>query len=255
LPGLLEKRRSIHRQIETSRREYEHVESQLAHLQALANIGTVSCMIAHEMNNILTPLANYAQLALNNPADLVLTKKALQKTTLNANRAAKVLESMLSMARGQSQEFVDSRVSTLVEDVFTCICRDFNKDRIKVDLKIPSELTIRVIPIQIQQVFMNLILNARDSVLGTGGILTIKAYDSEGSACIEFSDTGQGIEPANIERIFEPFFTTKVREGNSSGAGLGLALCRQVVEAHGGRIAVRSCPGVGTTFTILLPRQ
>jgi two-component system NtrC family sensor kinase len=144
----------------------------------------------------------------------------------------------------------------LVDEIFTCLCRDFAKDGLTVELKIPAELTIWAVPVQIQQVLMNLILNARDAMLGHGGILTITA--SQGSDCvqIEVSDTGNGIAPADLEHIFESFYSTKTKggtPGEQSGSGLGLAFCKRVIDAHGGIISVTSSPGQGTTFKIILP--
>ena len=250
MAAILEKRRSLHKHITSSQQQNELLQSQLAHLQALANIGTVASMIAHEMNNILTPLTNYAQLALNNPTDTALTRKALEKTILNSGRAAKILESIRTLANGEKQHKKNSRLTLMVEDIFTCMCRDFSKDKITVDIQIPEDLTIWAVPVQMQQVLMNLILNARDAMLPKGGRLTIKASDAGDSVTIEVADTGCGIAAENIDRIFEPFFSTKTLNSShgQTGAGMGLAFCKHIVEAHNGNIAVNSRIGKGTSF-------
>jgi signal transduction histidine kinase len=113
------------------------------------------------------------------------------------------------------------------------------------------------VPAQIQQVLMNLILNARDAMLPRGGILTIKAQDTVDTVQIEVADTGCGIEPADLKKIFEPFFTTRTDKSSPSetiGSGFGLVFCKQIIDAHGGSIAVESEPARGSTFKITLPK-
>jgi signal transduction histidine kinase len=257
MTAILEKRRSLHKHIISSQQQNEQLQSQLAHLQALANIGTVASMIAHEINNILTPLGNYAQLAINNPADASLTRKSLEKTILNSGRAAKILESLLALANGEKQHKKNCRLTLIVEDIFTCMCRDFLKDKIVVNIQIPEDLTVWAVPVQLQQVLMNLVLNARDAMLPKSGKLTIKAWDSDETVLIEVTDSGSGISPTNIDRIFEPFFTTKTPNSSQGhiGAGMGLAFCRYIVDAHSGNITVNSRVGEGTSFTITLPKS
>ena len=256
MAAILEKRRSLHKNILSSQQQNEFLQSQLTHLQSLANIGTVASMIAHEINNILTPLTNYAQLAINNPTDTALTRKALEKTILNSGRAAKILASITTLANGEKQYKKNSRLTLMLNDIFTCLCRDFSKDKITVDIQIPENLTLWAVPVQIQQVLMNLILNARDAMLPKGGRLTIKASDSGESITIEVADTGCGIAAENSERIFEPFFSTKTLNSShgQTGAGMGLAFCKHIVEAHNGTIAVNSQIGNGTSFLLTLPK-
>jgi signal transduction histidine kinase len=231
--------------------------SQLASLQHMANVGTVSHMIAHEINNLLTPLKSYATLALNHPDDAALAEKALKKAATNCERASKVMQSMLALADGKTQEKKTSRLADLVEEIFTCLCRDFSKDRISVDVRIPDGLTVWGVPVQIQQVLMNLILNARDAMLPRGGILSIQATQEADAVEIVVADTGEGIDPAVLDSIFQTFFTTKKDHNQAtehSGAGLGLAFCKMVVDGHGGRISVESTPGQGSSFKVALPQ-
>jgi signal transduction histidine kinase len=213
-------------------------------------------MIAHEINNLLTPLKSYASLALNHPDDAALTQKALQKTAANCDRASKVTESMLALADGKRQQEQNSRLGDLVEEIFTCLCRDFTKDGISVDVRIPDGLAVWGVPVQIQQALMNLILNARDAMLGRGGVLNIRAAQNAGAVEIVVADTGQGITQTDLDSIFETFFTTKTQESPArhSGTGLGLAFCKMIVDGHGGHISVESTPGQGSSFTITLPQ-
>jgi signal transduction histidine kinase len=215
-------------------------------------------MIAHEINNLLTPLANYAALATQNPEDKKLAEKVLDKTVRNCQRAAKIMQSMLAMANGQKQQRETVSAKALVEEVFTCLCRDFNKDRIRVEIQVDEGLQMTCIPVQIEQVLMNLILNARDAMLPGGGTLRVSAATDEEHLNLIVSDTGTGITPENLKNIFRPFFTTKTGTnrpaGSTSGSGVGLAFCRRIVDAHGGEITVQSQIGQGSTFTVRLPR-
>jgi signal transduction histidine kinase len=243
LTTIIKKRKSLHKQIEVHQQEKEQMQFQLGQLQALANIGICTSMIAHEINNLLTPLENYAALALNNPADKELTAKALQKTSRNSARASKVMTSILAMTNKKEEKKTSVPFAGLVEEIFTCLCRDFSKDSITVKIDIPADLTIWAVDIQIQQVIMNLILNARDAMLPKGGILTISARENQDG-------------PENLIKIFEPFFTTKAdskNQSSNSGFGLGLAFCKKVIELHKGSITAESQPAMGSTFKIFLP--
>jgi signal transduction histidine kinase len=167
------------------------------------------------------------------------------------------MESILAIANSQRQKMENVRLTTLFEEVFTCLCRDFAKDGITVKTQIPEDLVVWAEPVQIQHVLMNLILNARDAMLPHGGILAIKAKESSDATYIEITDTGCGIEPANLENIFESFFTTKNDKNcpsECSGTGLGLAFCKMIIEAHNGCISVESKPAHGSTFKIILPK-
>lgn len=257
MTSIIEKRFSLHKHLESQQEQNNALKSQIGKLQALANLGTATCMIAHEINNLLTPLANYAALALKNPDDKALTGKALEKVAQNCRRASKIMESMLALVNGKTQEKKTTPLLALVEEIFTCLCRDFAKDGITVKIRIPSALTVWAVPVQIQQVLMNLILNARHAMLPGGGILNIEAREENDVVQIQVADTGCGIKPDDLKNIFESFFTTKADESSSScysGAGLGLAFCKKIIDAHDGSISVESKPDEGTAFTITLPK-
>lgn len=257
MTSIIEKRLSLHKNLDEQKQQNDILKSQISHLQALANIGTSACMIAHEINNLLTPLASYAALALKNPDDKPLVEKSLKKVINNCECASEVMESILAVANGEIQNKEDVQLKSMIEAIFTCLCRDFAKDCITLEIQIPEDLMIHVVPVQIQQVLMNMILNARDAMLEHGGILSIKAHETYGQIKIQVGDTGSGIAPDQLEDIFKPFFTTKADNETSpqlSGSGLGLVFCRQIVDAHGGCISVESKPEKGSTFEITLPK-
>jgi len=257
LTSIITKRHSLHKNLARKQEENHTLKCQIGQLQALANIGVNTSMIAHEINNLLTPLGSYASLALDNPDDKGLTEKALRKTARNCKRAVKIMESILAVADGKGQEKKDTAVADLVEEIFGCLGRDFSKDGISVDIRIDRELTVRAVPVEIQQALMNLILNAREAMLPRGGVLTIEATESSDEVRIRVRDSGCGIEEGDLEKVFEPFFTTKRNEHSQSercGSGLGLAFCKKVVEGHGGCIRAESEVTEGTVFTITLPK-
>ena len=257
MTSIIEKRVSLHKRLAEHQQQNNALKSQIARLQALANLGTITHMMAHEMNNLLTPVGNYATLAVKSLDDKKLVEKALTKTIQSYVRAAKIMESLLAMADGKKQEKKNARLIVLIEEIFTCLCRDFSKDGITVKIRIPEELGVWAVPVQIQQVLMNLILNARDAMLPRGGILSIKAAERSDAVQVEVADTGCGIETGDMKKIFEPFYTTKTDISSASrhsGSGLGLAFCKKIIDAHGGCISVESQPDKGSTFTITLPK-
>jgi signal transduction histidine kinase len=257
LASIIEKRLSLHQELANHKQQTENLRSEINSLQGAANIGLATCMIAHEINNLLTPIANYAALALNNIEDKALVEKALSKTENSCIRASQIMESILNISNGKKQKRQKVKLTILLDEVFKCLCRDFSKDGIKVHIHVPDDLKINVVPVQIQQVFMNLILNARDAMIPNGGSLTVDCKDNTDCIQISVKDTGCGISPDQLDRIFDPFYTTKVGENNkqnSGGFGFGLAFCKRIVEEHQGNITVDSKSGKGTNFTIILSK-
>ncbi len=253
---VIEKRTSVHRQLAEQQAQLRSLQEQAAGLEELANLGSAAAMIAHELNNLLTPLINYANMAVANPGDRGLTEKALNKTAANCRQAAKVMEGILAIAVAKGVDKVTTPLLPLVQGVFDCLCRDFSKDGIVVRIEMDSSFRVWAAPVQLQQVMMNLILNARQAMLGRGGVLTISTEQSPDAVTIIVSDTGSGINADDMKNIFEMFFTRRSNgdEGGQSGYGLGLALAKRIIDAHNGSIVVESEPGSGTTFRIVLPK-
>jgi len=255
LTSTVARRKSLHRALAVNTQEVASLRQQIKGLERLASMGTAASMILHEMNNLLTPVGTSAELALRHPQDGELAQKALRRAQENCERAARVAEAILNMANGKGEKKQQVGLAGLVDEVFECLCRDFARDCITVKKDIDPDLTVCAVPVKLQQTIMNLVLNAREALLATGGgTLRISGENCNGFVRIRVSDSGCGIDKETVGRIFEPFFTTKTDDDSGrSGAGLGLALCKRVVEDHGGTISVESEPGTGSTFTITLP--
>ena len=241
--------------------QLDFLREQLTESQRLATIGTISAVIAHEFNNLLTPIVSYSQYALQSAnsakPDDVLIKKALTKSFQSSEKAGRICTSLLALARGESTaERV--MVQKLVEETLLVLARDPQKDGIALRVQVQPDLALDADAVQLEQVLLNLLINARQAMLGSrGGSITIRAHDVDGTGelRIQVIDTGPGIPPKVLPRIFEPFFTTKstAKKGETRGTGLGLAICKEIIEHHGGRIEVQSEVGKGTTFNLCLP--
>jgi signal transduction histidine kinase len=243
----------------TAQQQLDSLQEQLNESQRLATIGTIAAVIAHEFNNLLTPIVSYSQYALQsaeseNP-DMELIRKALSKAFQSADKAGKICASMLALARGESR-FGPVELRKVVDEVLLVMARDPQKDGIALRIHVPPELHVLGDMIQLEQVLLNLMINARQAMLGKGGSLTVKAGpEGDDQVRIQVIDTGPGIPEKLQAKIFQPFFTTKAtaKRGETRGSGLGLAICKDIVEAHHGRIEVTSEPGKGTTFNVILP--
>ena len=232
--------------------EVSDLRRQLRHSQRLAAVGTMAAMVAHEFNNILTPMLNYAQMARN--GDEALRDKALAHAYDGSQRACGICRALLDLTGLGPARPVPAVVAELVDQTLAAMARAIDKDGIRLVRKIPAELTVTTRAAEFKQVLLNLLLNARSAVLdkGRGQSISIGAWRTSGGVRVEVADTGVGIDPGDLERIFEPFFTTRRTDG---GSGLGLPVCREIVESLGGHLSVRSQPGKGTKFTIELPDQ
>jgi signal transduction histidine kinase len=230
------------------RQEVQSLRKQLQRAQRLAQVGTLTAMVAHEFNNILTPMMNYAQLAQSDPA---LRPKAIRHALDGAARATAICRAILDLAAPDGEPRRTVRLADLVEETLTAMARDPGKDGIRLVRKVPPRLRLTTRPVELKQVLLNLILNARSAVMKKPrpqGI-AISARRCGPKVFIRVADTGVGIAPEDFARIFEPFFTTN----NGNGTGLGLAVCRHLVRSMNGRLTVRSQLGKGSCFTVALP--
>lgn len=235
--------------------QVEQLRRQVLELQRVASLGVLAGSIVHELNNALTPILNYAKLGLRNP-DPEFRQRSLEKILEASQRASAIASGVLGLARPQADRRDPTDLTRLVQEILLLTSKDLQKHRVQVDLRTENRPFARVNPAQIQQVLLNLVINARQA-MPDGGLLTLRlGLDPSGRfAEITISDTGLGIAPADLRRIFEPFFTTKSGPDSSGlgGTGLGLPVCRDIIEAHKGRLRVESRPGQGATFTLRLP--
>ena len=251
---------SLLEQLSQLQAQLDALQDQLTESQRLATIGTIAAVIAHEFNNLLTPIVSYSQYALasatSEKPDMDLIRKALSKSFASSEKAGKICNSMLGLARGEST-FGVVPVQAMVEETLMVLARDPQKDGIALRVQVQPGLAVQGDPVQLQQVLLNLLINARQAMLGRGGSLSVKATltDDLSELKLQVIDTGPGIPEKLLPKIFQPFFTTKgtARKGEAKGTGLGLAICKEIVEHHHGRIEVESTPGKGTTFNIYLP--
>jgi signal transduction histidine kinase len=236
--------------------ELEAVRQQLLQAQRLSSVGELASSIAHEFNNILTTIINSAKLGSRNP-DPADKQQAFDRIVKAGQRAAAIAGGMLGFARKSGTHRQHCDIARLVEEVLILTEKELSKHRVHVETKFHSRPVAWVVPGQIEQILVNLVLNARQA-MPSGGRLRIEVRENAAADTVEIkvSDTGQGIPPDQLRLIFEPFFTTKQPdEYGRGGTGLGLSVCRQIIEQHHGRIRVESVVGKGSTFTVKLPKR
>ncbi|MBM4010248.1 MAG: sensor histidine kinase [Planctomycetes bacterium] len=235
--------------------EIGDLRRQLLEARKQASLGELVGTTTHEFNNALTTILNYARMGLRH-RDQATRDKALERILSAGTRAAKITASVLSMSRSRSNRFEPVDLGLLVDDVLVLLEREMMKFRIQVEREFAPVPRVSASPGQLQQVLINLMVNARQA-MPTGGRLIIRLTHDEPSGFVDamVRDTGCGMPPDVMRRIFEPHFTTKAGpdETGKGGSGMGLASCREIVEAHRGRIRVESAPGRGTAMTIRLP--
>lgn len=233
--------------------ERRRVEQQLFESEKLAAVGTLAASIAHEVNNPLEAIKNSLFL-LKSTDDGASKERFLNIAFKETERVSHIIRQMLGFARRSGGvEWVD--VNQLVEETLVLVENKLNHSGIKVEREFDVDLpAVHAHPDQLRQVFLNLILNAQQSIgiVGRGGKIRIKTSRHElatqSSIAVEISDSGVGISDNDMARIFEPFFSTR-----RDGTGLGLWVTQNIVRVHGGRIEVKSATGKGTAFQIILP--
>lgn len=241
----------------TTSSETEALRQQLMRAQRLSSVGTLASSVAHEFNNILTTILNYSKLGLKPTATEAARLQALEKIHKASQRAATIVGSMLGFARNQATVRETTDLVGLVEDVLTLCEKDLSKHHVQVEKRFSGRPKAPVVRGQIEQILLNLIINARQA-MPRGGRLTIDVRENPTTdlAEIHICDTGVGIPADQLRMIFDPFFTTKEPDDEGHGGnGLGLSVCRQIIEQHHGRIRVESVVGKGSRFTVKLPRR
>jgi two-component system, cell cycle sensor histidine kinase and response regulator CckA len=246
--------------IDTDVTERKRIEQQFLRSQRMESIGKLAGGIAHDLNNALLPITASIEL-LRTREDDALKLRLIDVMDTSAKHGAEMVDQVLSFARGVDGKREPVSLGDIIDEVRRISVDTFPKD-ITIETEVPDDLwPVEGDPTQLQQVLVNLCVNARDA-MPDGGTVTISASNTHrgtatslhdaGSPCLvlRVADTGVGIPPADQEQIFDPFFSTKP---NGEGTGLGLSTSAVIVDSHGGEIEVSSEPGVGTVFEVSLP--
>lgn len=228
------------------------LEETLQQSEKLSSIGLLAAGVAHEVNTPLTGVSSYTQMLLGMIPETDPKHALLQKMQRQTDRASNIVGNLLNFSRtGSSEEFVEIEINKLLNDTLQLLETQLRKSRIEILKSYAKDLpTITGSGGKLQQVFTNLILNARDAMFDGGTITLTTSTEGPDGVIVEVADTGEGIPPENISKVFDPFFTTK---GIGNGTGLGLAVTYGIIQEHAGTIEVRSAPGDGTTFTLSFP--
>jgi len=231
--------------------ERVELEAQLAQSDKLSSIGLLAAGVAHEVNTPLAVISSYTQMLSKQLKQDSQKAALLEKITRQTFRASEIVSNLLNFSRTSGAEFGNVDVNKVVTDTLALLDHQLKTSRIAVE----SDLTPQLPPIQgntgrLQQVFLNLFLNAKDAMPGGG---TLRVVTSNGTGVtVTVTDTGSGIAPEHIARIYDPFFTTKTAP-EKRGTGLGLSVTYGIIQEHAGKIRVESRPGEGTTFYLDFP--
>ena len=231
-----------------------HLEEQLQQREKLSSIGLLAAGVAHEVNTPLTGVSSYTQMLLNMLPENDPKHALLLKVRRQAERATDIVNNLLNFSRtGSAAEFAGIDIHRVLDDTLQLLEPQLRRSDIEIVRDYAENLPpVHGNSVKLQQVFTNLILNARDSIANGNGRITLatRRGDDDESLLIEVADSGVGIAPEDVAKIYDPFFTTK---GVGRGTGLGLAVTYGIVQEHSGHINVSSTPGLGTTFRIMLP--
>ena len=231
--------------------ERVELEEQAAQADKLSSVGLLAAGVAHEVNTPLAVISSYAQMLAKRIERDSSEGEMLGKITAQTFRAGEIVQSLLNFSRTSGSETAPTDVNRVIEDVLVLVAPQLREAGVRVERRLDAAVPVEGNAGKLQQVFLNLFLNARDA-MPQGGALAVETAERAGGGSVEIriGDTGVGIPEAAQGRIFDPFFTTK---GPRRGTGLGLAVTYGIVQEHSGVISASSAPGRGTTFTIALP--
>lgn len=242
----------LERRVEQRTLELQHTQKQFLHAEKLSAIGKLSASIAHEFNNplqgIVSVLYGLKNRTVLEEEDRALIEEAIEE----GGRIRDLIRSLQEFNRPSSGKKRLLDVHKTLDSVLLLNKSDFRGKRISVELDYAERLPqIEAVPDQIKQVFLNLLTNAADACMQSGGVITVcTRLEGEEMVAVEIKDTGFGIKPTDMEQIFQPFYTTK---SEIKGTGLGLSISYGIIKKHRGEISVVSQPGEGSAFTVVLP--
>jgi hypothetical protein len=226
------------------------LEAQLQQSDKLSSIGLLAAGVAHEVNTPLAGISSYSQMLMQQIPETDPRRQLLEKIHRQTSRASSIVNNLLNFSRVTEARYAPVELNRVIDDTIQLLEAQLRNTEIEVMRSYADELPLAFgdAP-KLQQVLMNLILNARDA-MPQGGRLEISTEADEDSVVIEIRDTGLGIAPEHLSKIYDPFFTTKQI---GKGTGLGLAVSYGIIRDHGGHIDVESKPGEGTCFHITIP--
>jgi PAS domain S-box-containing protein len=233
--------------------ERVHLEEQLQISDKMASVGLLAAGVAHEVNTPLTGISSFTQMLLSNADPEDPKTRMLEKIEQQTFRAAKIVNGLLNLSRSTgsgADETTPVDVNAVIGDVLSLLEPQLTAGKVKVRRELcPSPALVKGIEHKLQQVFLNLFLNARDA-MPKGGWLSVATRVEQGHVIAEVADTGSGIPSEHLSRIYDPFFTTKVI---GKGTGLGLSITYGIVREHDGTLTCQSAVGQGTRFMVSLP--
>jgi signal transduction histidine kinase len=225
--------------------------SELIYRERMVGLGQIAAGVAHEVNNPLTTVSGWLQILLSETGEDEKRRAALQLMNEEVGRIAGIVHHLLTFGRRTPAEQQLLRVNRLLAEVLALVEYQMRNENIRVMRELDGNLPLVMgDPNQLKQVFLNIIVNARQAMPEGGTLGLMTRLTEDGSVEVVLSDTGCGISPEVEGKIFDPFYTTKGQEG---GSGIGLFLCRNIVKEHGGSLTVSSRPDEGATFIITLP--
>jgi PAS domain S-box-containing protein len=230
------------------------LETQLAQADKLSSIGLLAAGVAHEINTPLAVISSYSQLLSKQMRSDQRLGPVLEKITQQSFRASEIANGLLNFSRTSTTEFRETNLNQVIRDTLSLLEHQFKTAQIHVDVELADQLpAIHGNPGKLQQVFLNLLLNAKEAMPGGGRLRVATLANGHVEAVV--TDTGAGIEPEHLKRIYDPFFTTKTmpKPGERRGTGLGLSVSYGIIQEHAGKIHVESAPGAGTTFHLEFP--
>ena len=230
------------------------LETQLSQAEKMSSIGLLAAGVAHEVNTPLAVISSYAQMLSKQLQGDEKKNQLLDKITRQTFRASEIVNNLLNFSRTSGTEFAEIDLHPIINDTLALLEHQFKAAKIKVEQESSEEMPLIFGNAgKLQQVFLNLFLNAKDA-MPRGGTLRISTSNGD-AVRVTVSDTGSGIAQEHIDRIYDPFFTTKTgpRDSQRRGTGLGLSVTYGIIQEHAGKIRVESRPGEGTTFYLEFP--
>jgi PAS domain S-box-containing protein len=230
------------------------LETQLSQADKLSSIGLLAAGVAHEINTPLAVISSYAQMLTKQMRGDAKLTPLLERITQQTFRASEIANGLLNFSRTSTTEFRETDLNQVIRDTLTLVEHQFKTARITVAMELSGELPrIHGNPGKLQQVFLNLLLNAKDAMPQGGQLRVATVVNGHVEALI--ADSGSGIAPEHLKRIYDPFFTTKTtpKPGERRGTGLGLSVSYGIIQEHAGKINVESIVGSGTTFHLEFP--